>query len=134
MQIRRYCLGLLALCLVAFGIVGHGNGVASAQGGTGSIEGHVTLSGRPPGNRVIRMGADPKCTQVDMGELVIQEAVMATRNGSLGNVFVNLEGDFPATPVTEETGMFEMSDVPEGTYTIYAWHEVYGENSVGPSR
>jgi len=28
--------------------------------------------------------------------------------------------------VTDKPGTFEIPNVPEGTYTIEAWHEVYG--------
>ena len=65
----------------------------------GSIKGHVHVTGKVPGNSVIRMGKDPKCSEMNKGKQVIQEAVKATIDGSLANVFVRLEGAFPATPV-----------------------------------
>jgi plastocyanin len=71
--------------------------VLQATGGT--IKGHVHLSGKAPGNSVIRMGKDPKCSEMNKGKQVIQEAVKATIDGSLANVFVRLEGAFPATPI-----------------------------------
>lgn len=71
--------------------------VLQSTGGT--IKGHVHLSGKAPGNLVIRMGKDPKCSEMNKGKQVVQEAVKATIDGSLANVFVRLEGAFPATPV-----------------------------------
>lgn len=65
----------------------------------GTIKGHVHLGGKVPGNSVIRMGKDPKCSEMNKGKQVIQETVKATIDGSLANVFVRLEGAFPATPV-----------------------------------
>ena len=72
---------------------------AQSTAGTGTIKGHVRLSGKLPGNIVIRMGKDPKCADMNRGKQVVQEAVKATADGSLGNVFVRLEGNFPPTPV-----------------------------------
>lgn len=64
----------------------------------GTIEGHVALLGRAPGNAVIRMGMDPKCAAITQGEMVVQEEVAANADGDLANVFVQVDGDFPAAP------------------------------------
>src|SRR5687767_1096930 len=66
---------------------------------TGTIKGHVHVIGKPPGNPLIRMGMDPKCAEMNRGKQVFQESVRATADGSLADVFVRLEGTFPATPV-----------------------------------
>jgi len=66
---------------------------------TGTITGHIALTGSPPGNPVIRMGLDPKCTDMNAGRQVIQEQAMVAADGSVANAFVRLEGTFPATPV-----------------------------------
>jgi plastocyanin len=76
---------------------------ASAQApARGTIKGHIRLSGKEPGNPVIRMGKDPMCAAVNRGKQVVQEAVLASLDGSLANVFVRLQGTFPATPVPTE--------------------------------
>jgi plastocyanin len=85
--------------LVASAAVGT---LAAAQTPTGTIKGHVAISGKLPGNSVIRMGVDPKCAQINAGQRVLQEAVVATADGRLGNVFVRLQGTFPRTPVPAE--------------------------------
>jgi plastocyanin len=72
---------------------------ASAAAATGTIKGHVHLLGKLPGNPVIRMGMDPKCAEMNRGKMTVQETVVATIDGSLGNVFVAVQGNFPATPV-----------------------------------
>ena len=72
---------------------------APAQAGVGTIRGHVRLTGKLPGNVVLRLGRDPMCARANAGKQVIQEAVMATIDGSLANVFVRLDGAFPQTPV-----------------------------------
>lgn len=64
----------------------------------GTIEGHVALLGRPPGNTVIRMGMDPKCAAINQGQMVVQEEVAANADGDLANVFIQVDGDFPAAP------------------------------------
>src|SRR5262245_36933336 len=78
-------------------------GAAAAQAGNrGTIKGHVRLNGKLPGNPVIRMGMDPMCSKINAGKRVVQEAVLASADGSLANVFVKLEGSFPQTPVPTE--------------------------------
>ena len=67
--------------------------------GTGTIKGHVRLTGKSSGNIVIRMGVDPMCGSINAGKRVIQEAVLTTADGGLKNAFVSLKGNFPQTPV-----------------------------------
>ena len=75
---------------------------AFAQASTGTIKGHVRLTGNLPGNPVIRMGVDPMCSKMNAGKRVIQEYVAATIDGSLANVFVRLQGNVPQTPVSTQ--------------------------------
>lgn len=63
------------------------------QGGT--ITGHVKLTGTPPPNARIPMGADPNCLTINAGKRVSQETVVRAADGSLANVFVSLKGPFP---------------------------------------
>jgi hypothetical protein len=49
----------------------------------------------PPKNAAIRMRADPMCDKVNGGQPVVQQTVVASSDGSLANVFVQLLGDFP---------------------------------------
>ena len=72
---------------------------STAQTNTGTIKGHVRITGKLPGNPVIRMGVDPKCSKMNAGKRVVQESVVAAIDGSLGNVFVRLKGNLPQTPV-----------------------------------
>jgi plastocyanin len=72
---------------------------AIAQGNTGTIKGRVRLNGKLPGNPVIRMGMDPRCSKLTAGKRIIQEYVVAAIDGSLANVFVRLQGNFPQTPI-----------------------------------
>ncbi len=71
---------------------------ASAIAAGSSIDGTVRLTGSPPSNPLIRMGADPNCLQANAGKRVTQEAVLVNPNGTLKNVFVHLTGSFPAAP------------------------------------
>jgi len=73
-----------------------------AQANTGTIKGHVRLSGKLPGNPFIRMGMDPMCSKMNAGKRILQEYVVATVDGSLANVFVRLQGNVPQTPVSTE--------------------------------
>jgi len=77
---------------------------------TGTIEGHVRLSGELPGNPVIRMGVDPLCAQLTEGKQIVQESVLTSPDGSFANVFVRLQGTFPATPVPDEPVVIDQQD------------------------
>src|SRR6185312_2347809 len=70
---------------------------ASAAGGT--IKGRITFTGPEPGNRVSRMGMDPMCAAVNRGKQVVNPVYAVGDQNTLGNVFVKVEGTFPATPV-----------------------------------
>ena len=41
---------------------------------------------------------DPACSAMNKGKRPVQEGVAATADGSLGNVFLKLQGTFPKTP------------------------------------
>jgi len=77
-------------------------GVVAAQANTGTIKGHVHLSGKLPGNPIIRMGMDPMCSKINAGKRILQEYVVATVDGSLANVFVRLQGNVPQTPISTQ--------------------------------
>ena len=79
-------------------------------GPTGTIDGHVRLSGELPGNPVIRMGVDPLCSQLTEGRQIVQESVLTSPDGSLANVFVRLQGTFPETPIPDEPVVIDQQD------------------------
>ena len=85
-------------------------GAPRSLGPTGAIQGHVSLAGELPGNAVIRMGVDPLCGQLTADKLVVQENVLTSPDGSLANVFVQLEGTFPAVPVPDEPVVIDQVD------------------------
>jgi plastocyanin len=63
---------------------------ARAQGGT--IVGTIKLTGTPPANPIIRMGADPNCLKMNSGTRVVQDVVERSSDGGLGNAFVHVQG------------------------------------------
>src|ERR1044071_4949211 len=70
----------------------------SEAAGSGTIQGHVRLTGRAPGNPIIRMGMDPMCAAANAGPVKpVQEIVKTSADGGLANVFVTLEGTFART-------------------------------------
>jgi plastocyanin len=73
-----------------------------AQGTSGTIVGHVRLTGPAPPSPIIRMGGDPRCSAAAGGKRVTQDFVVRSADGGLANTFVNLQGSFPATPVPAE--------------------------------
>src|SRR5437016_9128181 len=80
-----------------------------AQANTGTIKGHVRLTGKLPGNPFIRMGMDPMCSRMNAGKQIVQEYVAAAIDGSLANVFVRLQGNFPQTPVSTQPVLIDQA-------------------------
>ena len=100
---RRIVLAVSAcVCALMFARGGGVDVVAGQPAGRGTIKGRVRLSGKSPGNVVIRMGMDPMCARINAGKQVIQGAVLTSDDGGLANVFVKLQGTFPGTPVPSE--------------------------------
>jgi plastocyanin len=91
-MIRRHALAFVT-AIVMSGLF------TQAQSATGTIRGRVILAGQAPGNAVIRMGMDPKCSALNVGKRVVQESAVVAVDGSVANVFVRLEGTFPKTAV-----------------------------------
>jgi len=76
--------------------------VTTTSSARGALRGRVRVTGIVPANDVIRMNADPMCLKASGGSHVADEAVIATEDGGLSNVFVELVGTFPDTPVPAE--------------------------------
>jgi plastocyanin len=73
--------------------------VAAVSFAQGTVAGHVKLTGPAPNNPAIPMGADPNCLTINAGKRVLMNEVIRAADGGLANVFVYLQGSFPATPV-----------------------------------
>src|SRR3954464_11984302 len=88
----------LAVALIASGVPVHGG--AQGAPGTGTIQGHVKITGPAPANPPIRMGADPLCAKLvrESGKRPVQELVVTDGKGGLANAFVELQGTFPNVP------------------------------------
>jgi plastocyanin len=92
-----------AICLTAvFTAVGGNSRVSAQAGGTGTIEGHVKLTGPAPANPRILMGRDPVCAKLNQGKHPVQEIVVKSADGGLANAFVEVEGSFPSAPVPSD--------------------------------
>jgi plastocyanin len=88
------------VALVALAVALLAPAVVSAAGGT--IKGTIKFTGAEPGNRVIRMGMDPMCAAANRGRQVVNEVYLVGDKNALGNVFVKVDGTFPATPVPSQ--------------------------------
>lgn len=95
---RNICAGCTAILTVA-ALLWMGTASPAGAQSTGGIKGHVRLSGKLPGNSIIRMNVDPKCAEINRGKRVIQETVKTASDGSLANAFIRLDGTFPKTPL-----------------------------------
>jgi plastocyanin len=97
---RRVLLPLVGCSMAVALVAGSRAAMAAGQAAAGgTIVGHVKLMGTPPGNAAIRMGMDPVCAKINSGKRIFQEIVLTTKDGGLANVFVNVQGSFPKTPV-----------------------------------
>jgi hypothetical protein len=104
MRILKH-LPLLASVIGLIVVAGTSHSSTAVQGTgttTGTIKGHIRLTGKNPGNVVIRMGVDPMCNTINAGKLVAQEKVLTSADGGLKNAFVKLQGTFPQTPVPKQ--------------------------------
>jgi hypothetical protein len=89
---------LLVATVAALVAADAGFGAGPALANSGTIKGRITLSGKPPGNPVIRMGMDPMCTRINAGKRVVDEVVVTSADGGLANAFAKIDGSFPGTP------------------------------------
>jgi hypothetical protein len=64
----------------------------------GTIRGHVRLTASAVENELIRMNADPMCAEANRGKRVSDTTALVAADGSLGNVLVQLQGEFPDAP------------------------------------
>jgi plastocyanin len=84
-------LGVMAAAAM-IAATGHGSpAIVAAQSG-GTVEGVVKLTGTPPPNLPIRMGADPNCLKINGGKRSIQLTVTKAFDGGLADVFVHVQG------------------------------------------
>src|SRR5438105_14137262 len=103
MRMVRRLVVSIAVCLILVTEASE----ASAQANTGTIKGRVRLTGKLPGNPVIRMGMDPMCSRMNAGKRILQEYVVATVDGSVGNVFLRVQGNVPQTPVPTQPAVVD---------------------------
>jgi hypothetical protein len=82
----------------------------AAQGGTGTIVGHVRYMGPTPVTPIIRMGADPRCNKLYVGKRPTAPTFVVGTDGAFANVLVNLDGSFPATPVPATPAVLGQKD------------------------
>lgn len=90
---------LFALCPLLFAVSAPRGVSAAAAAEGGTVKGRITFTGKEPGNKVIRMGMDPMCATANAGKRPVDMVYLVGDDNTLGNVFVKLEGSFPATPV-----------------------------------
>lgn len=91
---RSATAGLLAAAVVT----GFTSSAAAAPG-TGTVVGHVRLTGPAPANPVIRMGVDPACSRAYGDARPTHDFVVRAADGGLANAFVEVRGPFPGAPV-----------------------------------
>jgi plastocyanin len=75
---------------------------AGAAASTGSIVGHIKLTGASPGNPLIRMGVDPQCASLNSGSRPIQAIVVRSAEGGLANALVDLEKTLPGSKTSPQ--------------------------------
>ena len=85
-------LGGVAAAVAMIAAAGSGSTAAVAAQSGGTVEGVVKLTGTPPPNLPIRMGADPNCLKINGGKRIIQDTVTKAFDGGLADVFVHVKG------------------------------------------
>jgi plastocyanin len=90
---------LLALAVLLVLLIAPGHGQRGTGAG-GTIKGRIQVTGKAPGNMVVRMGMDPMCSRMyTAGNRPVEDAVVIGAKGGLSGAFVKVEGAFPKTPV-----------------------------------
>src|SRR5262245_44150122 len=93
MDMRRVFASLGAATAAAMiAAAGFGNTATVAAQGGGTVEGVVRLTGTPPPNLNIRMGADANCLKINGGKRISQKTVTQAFDGGLSDVFVHIKG------------------------------------------
>jgi len=82
--------------------------VAGQAGGT--IVGRVHYMGQAPVNSLIRMGADPRCNKLYVGKRPTTQSFTVAPDGAFADVLVNVEGNFPASPVPSTPVVLDQKD------------------------
>lgn len=82
---------------------------AAAAAVTGTLKGRIRVTGKVPGNTVVRMGMDPMCAKQYVGKRPVDEVVVTSDDGGLMNAFVKLDGSFPKTPVPTQPVLIDQS-------------------------
>jgi plastocyanin len=92
----------------------------AGQGGGGTIVGHVHYVGPAPVNALIRMGADPRCNKLYAGKRPTAQAFVVGADGAMANVFVNVDGSFPNSPVPATSVELDQKDCQYGPHVMGA--------------
>ena len=82
----------------------------SGQAGMGTIVGHIRYMGPTPVNPIIRMGADPRCNKLYVGKRPTAQTFVVAADGGMANVFVNVDGSFPNTPLPSTPVVIDQKD------------------------
>jgi len=97
--VRAISIAVVVVLGLGVQIYGQAPRPAPTPAGTGTIKGHVRLTGSSPANPVIRMGVDPVCAAMNRAAPTLQQFVVKSADGGLANSFVRLDGTFPRAPV-----------------------------------
>jgi len=82
----------------------------AAQGGGGTIVGHIHYMGPTPVNGLIRMGADPRCNKLYVGKRPTAQTFVVAADGGMANVFVDVDGSFPNAPAATAPVVIDQKD------------------------
>jgi plastocyanin len=98
----RVAVALVAAAWITYAGTHAAAPITAQAAGTGIIKGRIRLTGKVPGNPIIRMGVDPMCSRANAGKRLAQQFVVVGAEGGLANTVVQLDGALPAGPVPPE--------------------------------
>ncbi len=101
-KLRAISVGSAIALAVVARLDGQSPRPAPTPAGTGTITGHVRLTGTAPANPVIRMGVDPVCAAMNRATRPVQQFIVKSADGGLANSFVSLDDRFPRSPVPSQ--------------------------------
>src|SRR5258705_7883790 len=117
---RKTLFSFSAAAATGLVMIGAASAPIAGQGGTGTIVGHVHYMGQTPVNSLIRMGADPRCNKLYVGKRPTSQTFVVAADGAMANVFVNVDGSFPNSPVPTTPVVLNQKDCQYGPHVLGA--------------
>ena len=115
---KKAAFSIAAVAAMGFVFATTSSPVAGQAGGT--IVGHIKYMGPTPVNSLIRMGGDPRCNRLYVGKRPMTQSFTVAPDGAFADVLVDVEGNFPGTPVPSTPVVLDQKDCQYAPHVLGA--------------